>query len=144
MTWSAKEGRCHQSYNENRLREIAGCVPVYDGTMIYMITSSRNPGDWILPKGGRETDESLERTAARETAEEAGLEGTLETLLHTSANDYTQSYFFELTVTKVLDEWPEGNFRQRKLMSVQEALEKCKRPDMIEAIRNLSSRKCIV
>ena len=133
MVWEARVGRSKQSYHNN-LREVAGCVPIYRNA-IYLISSRTNPNDWILPKGGRNVDESLEEAATRETAEEAGLRGTLLKWLHTSVNEYTECHFFALDVTHVLNSWPEEAFRRRRLVSMEEALTLCKRPDMVEAIR---------
>ena len=42
---------------------------------VLVVRAKRNPFDWIFPKGHVERGESLEDTARRELAEEAGVEG---------------------------------------------------------------------
>jgi diphosphoinositol-polyphosphate diphosphatase len=135
MVWTAREGRAKQSYH-NHLKEVAGCVPIYHDA-IYMISSRTHPEEWILPKGGRDVDESLEDAALREAAEEAGLRGTLSTRLYTNVTHNTESHFFELHVTEVLNQWPEDTFRRRQLVSMDEALTLCRRPDMVKAIQQV-------
>jgi 8-oxo-dGTP pyrophosphatase MutT (NUDIX family) len=46
-----------------------------------LVTSKRNPGIWVLPKGHVEAGESLHETALREVREEAGIVGELVELL---------------------------------------------------------------
>ena len=57
-------------------RLTTGCVPILEGGRILLASSSRKP-EWILPKGGWETDEQLEESAIRECFEEAGVVGML-------------------------------------------------------------------
>lgn len=37
------------------------------------MSSHRNPGIWVIPKGGCDPGESIEEAAIRETIEEAGV-----------------------------------------------------------------------
>jgi diphosphoinositol-polyphosphate diphosphatase len=57
-------------------RMTTGCVPIVEGGKILFVSSSRKP-EWILPKGGWETDEAMEESAIRETFEEAGVLGII-------------------------------------------------------------------
>lgn len=57
-------------------RLTTGCVPIVEGGKILFASASRKP-EWILPKGGWETDEAIEESAIRETFEEAGVLGIL-------------------------------------------------------------------
>ena len=57
-------------------RLTTGCVPILEGGRILFASSSRKP-EWILPKGGWETDEQMEESAIRECFEEAGVVGIL-------------------------------------------------------------------
>ena len=58
------------------IRLTTGCVPIMKDGRILFCSSSRKEA-WILPKGGWESDETLEESAMRETFEEAGVLGTL-------------------------------------------------------------------
>lgn len=77
----SRTGRDNQRYENcpktnNIIRLATGCVPITnDGKIIFC--SSAKKKEWILPKGGWETDENIEESAARETYEESGLIGTL-------------------------------------------------------------------
>ena len=44
---------------------------------VLIVRAKRNPRDWIFPKGHVEAGETLEETAVRELAEEAGVAGTV-------------------------------------------------------------------
>lgn len=58
------------------IRLVTGCVPILKGGKILLVSASRKP-EWILPKGGWETDEDMEESAVREVFEEAGVLGVL-------------------------------------------------------------------
>ena len=50
---------------------MAGCVPVdRRNRRVLLVASSKHDGEWVLPKGGWENDETQEEAAARETWEE--------------------------------------------------------------------------
>ena len=44
---------------------------------VLLVTSRRDPRDWIFPKGHIEPGESADETALRETQKEAGVDGTV-------------------------------------------------------------------
>jgi hypothetical protein len=58
------------------LRLVTGTVPIMKDGRILLVSSSSKP-EWILPKGGWESDETCEVSALRETYEEGGIIGTL-------------------------------------------------------------------
>lgn len=58
------------------LRLVTGTVPIMKDGKILLVSSSSKP-EWILPKGGWESDETCEVSALRETYEEGGILGTL-------------------------------------------------------------------
>ena len=60
----------------NLMRLTTGSVPIMSDGRILLISSSRKE-EWILPKGGWESDETVEVSALRETYEEGGILGTL-------------------------------------------------------------------
>lgn len=45
----------------------------HDRLQVLLISSSKHPNEWILPKGGWESDETLIECALREADEEAGV-----------------------------------------------------------------------
>ena len=47
------------------------------GIAVLLVTSKKEDGHWIFPKGHIEPGESAEAAALRETSEEAGVEGEL-------------------------------------------------------------------
>jgi len=47
---------------------------------------------------------------------------------------------FVLHVTDIAERWPESLERQRKLVSLEEALKECKRPEMREALIQMQDR----
>mmetsp|Transcript_39785 Transcript_39785/g.48466 ORF Transcript_39785/g.48466 Transcript_39785/m.48466 type:complete len:423 (+) Transcript_39785:218-1486(+) len=80
-THSSRIGREKQRWNRcpvtNRfIRLTTGCVPITNDGRILFVSSARKR-EWILPKGGWESDEKMEESAVRETYEEAGILGTL-------------------------------------------------------------------
>eukprot|EP00557_Chaetoceros_sp_GSL56_P001203 CAMPEP_0176490500 /NCGR_PEP_ID=MMETSP0200_2-20121128/7905_1 /TAXON_ID=947934 /ORGANISM="Chaetoceros sp., Strain GSL56" /LENGTH=451 /DNA_ID=CAMNT_0017887813 /DNA_START=638 /DNA_END=1993 /DNA_ORIENTATION=- len=77
----SRNGRDHQRFASDPLtgqmfRLTTGSVPILNDGRILLISSSRKE-EWILPKGGWESDETLEVSALRETYEEGGILGTL-------------------------------------------------------------------
>lgn len=80
-TSNSRQGRDHQRWdrckNTNELIRLAtGCIPITNDGRILFCSSSKKK-EWILPKGGWESDENIEQSAVRETYEEAGVLGTL-------------------------------------------------------------------
>lgn len=111
-----------------------------------MISSTRRNA-WVLPKGGWEVDEATEQDAAcREAWEEAGIlvkiQLDLGTIEETRKGDQLTveapkaTYrFFEATVEKLEEEWPEKAKRSRKWMTYTQAAQ-ClqERHELLEAL----------
>eukprot|EP01025_Chloroclados_australasicus_P059905 TRINITY_DN760_c1_g2_i1.p1 TRINITY_DN760_c1_g2~~TRINITY_DN760_c1_g2_i1.p1 ORF type:complete len:201 (-),score=36.96 TRINITY_DN760_c1_g2_i1:749-1351(-) len=145
----ARTGRQHQRYGDNGERLVAGCIPVKfiddieapENILVLQITS-RNGEGWVFPKGGWETNESVEQAAQRETVEEAGVRGDLiGDVLGKFPFDSRKVYegrciahMFVMRVQEVLNKWPEQHQRNRRWVSVQEALGDCKYQWMKEAL----------
>ncbi|CAM6117920.1 unnamed protein product [Calypogeia fissa] len=144
----ARTGRHMQRYDEG-YRLVAGCIPYRVGSSgltngnsgqtveVLMITSQRGKG-LHFPKGGWETDETVEEAALREALEEAGVRGILKQNLGTwdfkskrrqlggsSPESLCRANMFALLVTEQLDTWPEQHGRQRQWFSLADALDLC-------------------
>ncbi|CAN7020263.1 unnamed protein product [Brassica rapa subsp. trilocularis] len=110
---------------------------------VLMVTSP-NRHDLVFPKGGWEDDETVLEAASREAMEEAGVKGSLREVplgvwefrskssISSSCNEEDEcfggckGYMFALEVTEELEDWPERENRERKWLSVKEALELCR------------------
>lgn len=67
----ARSGRQNAQYDGDT-RLVAGCLPVMPDGRVVLIRSVKRT-DWILPKGGWESDETAAEAAVREAYEEAGV-----------------------------------------------------------------------
>ena len=102
----------------------------------------------IFPQGGWETDESPEEAARRETVEEAGVRGELDTPGlgefhfysskpgHNGVPRRCTAYMYVLHVSEVLEEWPEARERQRQWMAPRQAMDACRYDWMKQALRD--------
>ena len=78
---SSRQGRSLQRWLVHSLtgelvRQVAGTIPITRDGRVVLISASRKK-EWILPKGGWDTDETKEECAMRESYEEGGLVGLL-------------------------------------------------------------------
>jgi diphosphoinositol-polyphosphate diphosphatase len=149
---SQRKGRHLQRYGRQQERLVAGCIPVrgdsLEGVQVLMITSSSGGKGLVFPKGGWETDETVDAAAARETLEEAGVRGTIEEpllgafpfhsgkaeRLHTDNQGKCIAYMFVMRVQEELPVWPEAGQRNRVWVPLHEACGKCRHQWMREAL----------
>lgn len=119
-----------------------------DGVEVMLITS-RDTGRWVLPKGWPEGRELLHNSAAREAAEEAGLDGAI------SRSDMGSYFYskvapsgmekrcevlvFPLEVDAVASAWPEKKQRKRKWFPADEAARLVNEQDLGELIGRFAS-----
>uniref|UniRef100_M4C2R0 Nudix hydrolase domain-containing protein n=1 Tax=Hyaloperonospora arabidopsidis (strain Emoy2) TaxID=559515 RepID=M4C2R0_HYAAE len=137
----SRVGRDQQRYDGNT--RLLVCIAVVsrrprnvgtDTDECLLISSSKHPTQWILPKGGWETDESVAESALREANEEAGVAGHIVDSLGTLDFASQQGkpcrfYGFKLQVTEIFDDWAE-NTRLRKW--ARELLQR--RPELLEMV----------
>ncbi|KAK4800660.1 hypothetical protein SAY86_021147 [Trapa natans] len=145
----SRTGRHLQRYDKG-CRQVVGCIPYRyrnGGELEILLISSQKGKAMMLPKGGWETDESMEEAALRETMEEAGVKGKVEKMLgkwryqsKSQARTYHVSYMFPMLVKEQLEFWPEKTVRQRRWVSAQEAKDICQQWWMKEALDVLISR----
>ncbi|KAK7370129.1 hypothetical protein VNO80_12186 [Phaseolus coccineus] len=149
----SRTGRQLQRYHLGR-RQVVGCIPYrykrkgsQDKELEVLVISAQKGNGMQFPKGGWESDESMEQAAVRETIEEAGVVGNVENKLgkwfykSKSQDTLHEGYMFPLLVEKQLENWPEKNFRKRTWMTVAEAKQVCPHPWMKEALDVLVSRQ---
>ncbi|CAL0323927.1 unnamed protein product [Lupinus luteus] len=150
---SPRTGRHLQRYDKG-CRQVVGCIPyryksngTQDKEIEVLVISAQKGQGMQFPKGGWEIDESMEQAALRETIEEAGVVGNVESKLgkwvykSKSQAIMHEGYMFPLLVNKQLDNWPEMNFRKRRWMTVAGAKEICPHTWMKEALDVLVSRQ---
>lgn len=150
----ARVGRKNQRYGSKGERLVAGVVPLSaDKTKVLMIQSA-GPGGWVLPKGGWELDESTAQQAAcREAWEEAGVVCTVNKdlglipdmrpfALLTAQAPKASYQFFEVTVDREEDDWPEKHKRKRQWVGyAQAATALANRPELLEALNRSSLKR---
>lgn len=115
---------------------------------------SAGRGGWVLPKGGWETDEvSAQQAACREAWEEGGIICTVHkdlglipdmrpSTLLTSSAPKASYQFFEVTVDREEDQWPEMHKRKRQWVTYAQAAESlASRPELLEALNRSSLRR---
>ncbi|ETI57183.1 hypothetical protein F441_00456 [Phytophthora nicotianae CJ01A1] len=137
----SRVGRDKQRYDGNT--RLLACIVVSrrvdTSNEFLLISSSKHPTQWILPKGGWENDESAVECALREADEEAGVTGkiigSLGTLDFASQQGKScRFYGFRLEVTQVFEDWAE-NTRKRKWVSLDVARELLQlRPELVEMV----------
>ena len=127
-----------------------------DKTEVLLIQSSARKG-WVLPKGGRETDEKTQEEAAcREAWEEAGIECEIDRDLgiveeqrseaqikkHHAKAPRASYRFYEVRVHEEKDSWPEQHKRDRMWMSYAKAKDLLsERPELLEALERSSIKR---
>ncbi|KAK1410650.1 hypothetical protein QVD17_37188 [Tagetes erecta] len=152
----ARTGRQLQRYNGVQ-RQVVGCIPyrlkgsiktsgIEDALEVLVISAQRKGKGVLFPKGGWEIDEDIETAALRETIEEAGVMGDVESKLgkwcfKSKGNDaFYEGHMFPLLVDNELEDWPEKEIRQRQWMSASRAKELCQYSWMREAVDLLVTR----
>ena len=118
-----------------------------DKYYVLLIQSNRS-GSWVLPKGGWEVDEATAQVAAcREAWEEAGvisksvnydlgkIPETRQPSQLTAHAPRAEYHFFEATVDRLADDWPEKHKRARQWFTFRQAAEKlASRPELLQAL----------
>lgn len=152
LSSESRKGRDKQRYDETGARLVMGAVPYtfQKNALHIMLVFSRKHEEWLLPKGGWENDETDQACAERETWEEAGVTGTVQTGAQMPANGKEQDEsgtslgireplfpitsrvrkakknttqvhsYFPLAISNIMEEYPEIRERKRKLMPWEE------------------------
>ena len=121
-------------------------------THVLMIQATHR-SDWVLPKGGWESDESCIEAAQREAWEEAGIVCQVDYDLGQITETRTPKQiskdvpkalyqFYEVTVLREEAEWPEAHKRNRAWANYGEAREALLgRPELLEALERCTMQR---
>ena len=125
----------------------AGAIPIrkhpQTGRLQVLLIRRRDGRKWGIPKGLVDPGYNHVQTAAKESLEEAGVEGVVS---DTPVGDFTYDKFggtclvqvYVLHVTRVLDHWDEMGLRERRWFDVREAADVAGRPAVRELIAKLA------
>ncbi len=128
-----------------------GAIPytIVQGQAVFLIITSRRTGRWIFPKGAPIEGLTPWEVAARESFEEAGIEGEIEReplgsyrSVKTSGirRSVIEVAMFPLRMTRQLDEWPEKGNRHRHWAILPEAKRLLSDPALAELAGRLARR----
>ncbi|CDS10473.1 hypothetical protein LRAMOSA03149 [Lichtheimia ramosa] len=140
-TKKARHGHGKDVVDEHNIRQVAGCLPIDPLNQRFLLVSSRkNPGAWVIPKGGWEEDETQEHAALRETWEEAGVKGKITRHIGVFAERNKKGikahhWIYELEISEVVKKFPEKKKRERRWFTFDEALIATKAAYLHDAIR---------
>jgi phosphohistidine phosphatase len=116
------------------------------GVMEILVIRSSKKKHWVVPKGIREPGMSPQESAAREAAEEAGVEGIVATeplgsYVYTKWGADCTCQVYPMQVTRELSaaEWPERH-RGRFWVSPEEAATRLRQPELAPMVRVLAAR----
>ena len=116
------------------------------GKIYIMIVTSTSGKSWILPKGHPEDDLNKSQVAQLEAYEEAGIKGIIiDTKLckEFKRDEGDTLIIYPLFIKKILEEWPEQELRERRLVTIKEALKLITKKEHIDAIKYFSSPEMI-
>ena len=113
-----------------------------DGEYKIVLVTAMTDRSWIVPKGHLEPDMSPAESAAKEALEEAGVTGRLYPEMITQYGFDLKGKrilvdLFALEVDAILDDWDEKGERERRHVTLEEALELCPYEDIRKALRDL-------
>ncbi|MCU7953339.1 MAG: hypothetical protein KZQ64_08125 [gamma proteobacterium symbiont of Bathyaustriella thionipta] len=110
--------------------------------MYIMIITSTSGKSWILPKGHPEDDLNNAQVAELETYEEAGVKGIIfdkKFRKELKRKEDGTIIIYPLLIKKILDKWPEEYKRERRLVTIKDALALVTKKQHIGAIRYFST-----
>jgi len=120
----------------------SGVIAIHNGRLC-MVTS-RSGRRWVFPKGQIEPGHSPGESALLEAWEEAGLVGTLDpepvgSYVYEKMGFTLHVLLFLMRVSEVANDWPEMEFRERKWVTLHDAMERVDEPSLRELLRRIST-----
>lgn len=119
----------------------AGVIPwwsTFEGRIEVLLVTTSNGGGWTIPKGNVPSGVSPKRAAAREAFEEAGLLGRvgewLSSYAYRKQGAWRNVAVYPMEVAVALPLWPEAFKRDRRWMSLDDA---------IATVRHDGLRECL-
>lgn len=110
--------------------------------MHIMIITSTSGKSWILPKGHPEDNLNKPQVAELEAYEEAGIKGLIferKFRQEFKREDGGTLIIYPLLIKKVLESWPEDSIRERRLVTIKDALTLVTKKEHCQAIKHFSS-----
>jgi 8-oxo-dGTP pyrophosphatase MutT (NUDIX family) len=113
---------------------------IQNGRPRILLITTRRRGRWIVPKGIIEEGQSPEKAALDEAFEEAGVKGSL---IGDTVGEYEYRKWggtcrvavYLLRVEEECEDWPESHLRERRWVSVAEALDLIDNADLREVVQ---------
>ena len=112
------------------------------GKLYIMIITSISGKSWILPKGQPEDNLNKSQVAELEAYEEGGIKGIIfdRKFREDFKRDEDSSLIiYPLLIKKILNTWPEKYKRERRLVTIKEALNLVTKKEHLQAIKYFSS-----
>ena len=116
------------------------------GKIQIIIITSTSGKSWILPKGHPENHLNKSQLAELETYEEAGVKGNIinsKLRKEFKRDDENTLIIYPLLINVILDTWPEKGIRERRLVSIKEALKLVTKKEHLKAIKYFSTPEMI-
>jgi len=111
------------------------------GLSVLLVSSKKEPGHWIFPKGHVERGETADEAALRETEEEAGVEGELLGPVGALEFDWGRKrYRVEYFLIRATSETARTDGRQKVWLPFDDALARLSYDDTRRLLRDAHSR----
>jgi 8-oxo-dGTP pyrophosphatase MutT (NUDIX family) len=115
--------------------------PGDDDISVLLVSSKKEPGNWIFPKGHVERGETAAEAALRETVEEAGVDGDLLGPVGTLEFDWRgKRYMVEYFLVRATSETPKTDGRAKVWLPFEDALARLTYADTQRLLREAHPR----
>jgi len=127
--------------------EVAAAVPfrLDEHGLVQVLLVTSGAGAWIIPKGGVERGQTAQGAALAEAWEEAGVEGCITGerlgIWHTSRRGRSVvGEVYPMLVERCAAHWPEDHRRNRRWVTIRQAVEVVESPEVRAALTRLARR----
>jgi ADP-ribose pyrophosphatase YjhB (NUDIX family) len=115
--------------------------PRRGGVSVLLVSSKKEPGHWIFPKGHVEAGETAEEAALRETQEEAGVDGELVGPAGALEFDWgSRRYHVDYFLIRATGETARTDGRSKVWLPFEDAVERLSYPDTQRLLRTAQPR----